>query len=470
MKTVTALSLMAAALLPGVSAHSWIEQMSLMDDKGNFLTNGYPRGYVARTDPGYTGNSMMWMLPSAESKRSRIDNTDFMCHTSQRNPSNTPNYPRLQVTPGSTIAIKYLENGHVTQPLNQKAKQPSGGSVFVFGTTQPDPNAKLMDILKWTADGKGGDGKGVLLAAQNYDDGRCHQLSGSQLSTQRQQQFPDHVKGQPTSQVELWCNTYVTIPKSAPLGQGKYTTYWVWDWRTLPTQQAATEGAGQVPDPGLPNGKDEFYTTCTDFDVVANPPAPAFDQHTLVQQDPMSTAQPGYASKIMGAKVPNPGAEPSPNYGAPGSPQPTSAPAAPPAAAPPTAPTSPAAAPAAPAASHAPAAPAAPASIAPAPSSVSPLGLKNFQPAPSAAPAAAAAPAAPAAPAGGMKVVTVPAGNPVYVIQNGQLSAVQKQKRSEATTLARMPSPIHAHQHAQRHRSIDRQAMKSLELGPGGPE
>lgn len=429
----------SSSILPIASAHSWNEQLSLVDDKGNFIANGYPRGYVARTDPGYNGNSMMWMLPSAESKRSRIDQSDFVCHTSQRTKTQAPNYPRLQVTPGSTVAMKYLENGHVTQPLNQKAKQPSGGSVFVFGTTQPKDDAKLMDVLKWTADGQGGDKSGRLIAAQNFDDGRCHQINSAPISVQRQAQWPNYKAGQTSGSNELWCETVVTLPKDIQAGQGAYTLYWVWDWRTANTQQAATLGGGQVADPGLPDGKDEFYTTCSDYDVVAQAPAPAPNQHTLAQQDPMASINAGAATKT--ALVANPGAEPSPNYGsagsAPAAPGPASASA--PASSP--APASPAAAapsPVKPAASSSPVTPA------PAPASVSPLGLAAFKPAP-AEEAASSAPApsamtsnspAPAAPSAGMKAITVPANAPVYVISAGSLVPVQRRAEPTPTTMA----------------------------------
>ncbi|KAK5086029.1 hypothetical protein LTR16_008139, partial [Cryomyces antarcticus] len=241
-----ALYALAIFLANNAAGHSWNEQLQVIDN-GTFVGDyGYPRGYVARTDPGFTGDSMNYLLPSLKSGRIRIDNTDLLCHPAQRSTTTQPSaYPRLQVAPGSFVAMKYLENGHVTLPATQSGKPQAGGPVFVFGTTSPSATEKITDVLQWTADGSGGDKRGRLLAAQNYDDLRCHQINSGTISQQRQQQFPDRPAGQTTGTGnEQWCETDVQIPTDAKAG-GPLTLHWVWQWPTA---------AGK--DAGLPDGKD----------------------------------------------------------------------------------------------------------------------------------------------------------------------------------------------------------------------
>lgn len=276
------LFLVAASLFSAASAHSWNEQLAVIGADGKYVGGyGYPRGYVARTDPGYTGESMKYILPAADSGRTRVDKSDLLCHPSQRIPNQPAKYPRLQVAPGSAIAMKYLENGHVTIPSNQPGKpSPSRGAVYVFGTTQPSPTEKLTDILQWTKDGSGGNGKGRLLGANNFDDGRCHQINDQSISKQRQTSFPDNTNGTPQ---ELWCETDIVLPKDITPGK-PLTVYWVWDWPTA----AGTSG--------VPDGKDEYYTTCSDLDVVAKAPSgPVKNQ--LTQQDPMMKAVSSYKNR-----------------------------------------------------------------------------------------------------------------------------------------------------------------------------
>ncbi|EMC99914.1 hypothetical protein BAUCODRAFT_56205, partial [Baudoinia panamericana UAMH 10762] len=246
--------LAALALLPSTFAHSWIEEFQVVGSNGSYIGDrGFPRGYVARTDPGYNGFTMNYLLPQAGV---RIDSSDLLCHPSQRSSNYTnPAYPKIQVTPGSYVAMKYLENGHVTLPWNQLGKPTAGGTVFVYGTTQPSDAEKIADVLAWDKAGTGGNGKGFLMTAQNFDDGRCHQINCGNISVDRQTLFPDHVQGQPGSNVEQWCETDLQIPTSQVAGT--LTVYWVWQWPTEPNADCT-----------YPEGKDEYYTTCSDFEVV----------------------------------------------------------------------------------------------------------------------------------------------------------------------------------------------------------
>lgn len=297
MATFDLLTLALILAVPLASAHSWVEQFSLIGANGTYTsTYGYPRNYVARTDPGFA--SLDYLVPQLSTGRARINASDLLCHPSQRVATQAPAYPRLTVAPGSAVAMKYLENGHVTLPQNQAGKPPSSGPVFVFGTLSPHPDEKLADVLAWTADGKGGDTRGRLLGANNFDDGRCHQLNSGAISLARKQQFPNPISSQPGTNVEQWCETDIVLPAAgSPLMQpGKpLTIYWVWAWTTAPGV-----------DPGLPTGKDEYYTTCSDFDVVAGPLADAPVKGTLVQQDPQTAAVSDWASRTAITSTPSP--------------------------------------------------------------------------------------------------------------------------------------------------------------------
>ena len=290
-----AICLAALLTLTGTChAHSWVEEMQVISDNGSYTGDyGYTRGYVARTDPTFTGESMKYILPPASSGRSRIDSSDLLCHPSQRTSASysSPAYPRLQVSPGSYVAMKYLENGHVTLPATQPGKPKSGGPVYIYSTRTPSDTEKLTDVLAWNAAGSSGDKRGRLVAANNYDDGRCHQLNSGPISTQRQVSSPDRVADQPTSSVEQWCETDFRIPADAAVGE-TLTLYWVWAW---PTEAGV--------DPGVPEGKDEWYTSCAEVEVVKAPRKEV--THTLVQQDPQTEAVSDFKSRTAIAGSPS---------------------------------------------------------------------------------------------------------------------------------------------------------------------
>ncbi|KAH7304406.1 hypothetical protein B0I35DRAFT_454703 [Stachybotrys elegans] len=209
--------LLVLHLIGAALAHSWNEQLSVIIDGEYSGQNGYPRGYVSH----------------------------LLCSPSQRTSNQAEGYPRLRVSPGSYIAMKYLENG-----------KPAGrGKVHVFGTDEPDAQEVLTRVLEWTADGLGGDGRGKLLTIQDFDDGRCYQINGGSISLERQTRYPNPVPGIPNSINEQWCETNVMVPEDLLHGS-MYTLYWVWQWPTSPGS------------PGLPEGKDEYYTTCSDVDIV----------------------------------------------------------------------------------------------------------------------------------------------------------------------------------------------------------
>ncbi|KAF2247346.1 hypothetical protein BU26DRAFT_532018 [Trematosphaeria pertusa] len=292
MRGVLTAAIAALGVAPLAAGHTWIEQLRNINDQGQYVGEyGYPRGMVSKTDPGFDGFSMNWLLPETTSGSPYINESTPLCHPSQRQQKQSQEkYPRLQAVPGKFIAMRYMENGHVSLPDNQQGKPEKGGTVFVYGTTQPKEDENLVDVLRWTQDGQGGDKRGVLLNMNDYDDGRCYEKNDSPISLARQKSDPNFAMGQVSDgpgNYPLFCESNAAVPKDTQTGK-PYTIYWVWQWNTSPGV-----------DPGLPDGIDQYYTTCIDVDVVdtvANAQAEA-DFALGPQQDAMSIAVSDFASR-----------------------------------------------------------------------------------------------------------------------------------------------------------------------------
>jgi hypothetical protein len=271
-----------------VYSHTWLDQLANIDPNGTLFRFGYPRSFVDKGLAGFDQNANQWLLPPSGQPSIFVGKEDLLCHPSQRTSTQSPQYPRLQALPGSMIAMRYAENGHVTLPgggSDLLGKPEKGGTVFVFGTQEPRSDERLADVLRWTRDGLGGDRRGLLLAAQDFDDGRCYQLGNkSALANERQTQTPNPVDGQPGSEHELLCETDVTLPEAVKTGQ-PLSLYWVWQWPTAANVDCSYEF-----------GKDEYYVSCADVDIVASLPSGHVNQR-LVQQDPNSEAVPGFRSR-----------------------------------------------------------------------------------------------------------------------------------------------------------------------------
>ena len=237
------------------NGHSWVEQMMVIGANGTLVGEpGYARGNVLRTAQGFSDPSMVNLIPPDGG--SNVITPDMaMCKSTQQTPNQTANSPMLQAAPGAMIALRYQENGHVTLPQNQPGKPANRGTLYVYGTSQPSPNDTLLGIQgQWTADGQGGDKRGVLLSTQNFDDGQCYQINNGNISTARQKEFPHEANT--LMGADLWCQQDIALPNNVPVGKA-YTLYWVWMWPTLPGT------------PGFPDGKNETYTTCADVNVVS---------------------------------------------------------------------------------------------------------------------------------------------------------------------------------------------------------
>ena len=272
MHSWAAAALVALAILVSPTmAHSWVEELDVIDPKtGTFTgTPGYCRNNTKQTAPGFSDPLMVHVLPGlGQPTLEERDNTipaldttgifpnDTMCKHTQETQYQSNGNPRLQAAPGDLLALRFQENGHVSLPQNQPGKQSNRGWIYVYGTTQPKFPELFLDIFgQWTTDGTGGDKRGKLLAKQPFDDGYCYQVNGGNISTYRQAKYP-HTANQLMG-ANLWCQNDIALPTDVATGK-PYVIYWVWDWPTEPGV-----------DPNLPKGKSEIYTSCIDVDIVA---------------------------------------------------------------------------------------------------------------------------------------------------------------------------------------------------------
>lgn len=251
-----AMLLTLLAAMP-TQAHTWVEDAHVVAGNGTMIgTAGYPRGNVLRTNKAFGDAQMTYLIPpDGRSTGNAILSTDLMCKASQTMGNQTAGSPALSASPGDMIALRYQENGHVTLPQNQPGKPANRGTVFIYGTSNASDSDTLLSIHKvWNAEGTGGDGRGALLATQNFDDGQCYQANGGNISLQRQEEFT-HVATNPMG-VNLWCQVDFTIPTTVQTS-GQYSIYWVWDWPTA---------VGTV---GQEAGLNETYTSCLDLNMVS---------------------------------------------------------------------------------------------------------------------------------------------------------------------------------------------------------
>lgn len=257
-----------------VSGHSWVEELTLLSASGVPIGDpGYARGNsqsssffisnqacadlpsVLRTEPSFSDSEMVNLIPpNGRSGGPHILDTDKICKDSQSKSIQTDGSPRIKAAAGNTVALRYQENGHVTLPEHPSGKPKNRGTVYIYGTTDPQPHDTLSAIHKvWDVTGNGGDRRGKLLVTQDFDDGRCYQINNGVISKERQIQYP-HVPDKLMG-ADLWCQNNITVPQEAALSK-VYTLYWVWDW---PTASGT---------PGVPTEKPEIYTTCMDIDIV----------------------------------------------------------------------------------------------------------------------------------------------------------------------------------------------------------
>ncbi|KAI8932370.1 hypothetical protein NX059_010560 [Plenodomus lindquistii] len=296
MSNIFKAALAALAVAPLATGHTWAEQLRNINSKGQYVGQyGYHRNFLDRSDPGWNEEDRVWRLPNEqdglEAGQLFIDEQTPLCMPSQTKPVQSEKWPRLKSPAGGWVAIRYTENGHVSFPDTPLGHAKNGGTVFVYGTTEPQEDEKLFTVLQWTKDGQGGNKKGVLLSTSDYDDGRCYEKNGTPLSAERQKADPNFMVGQAQpgqpGNSPLRCEADVHLPEDAPEGK-PYTLYWVWQWNIA---------AGT---PGVPTGKDEYYTTCMDVDITSEEVAMAAlsdQKYALGPQDDMSMAVSNWQSR-----------------------------------------------------------------------------------------------------------------------------------------------------------------------------
>lgn len=286
MPSVSMRTLVLSMLCSIAGAHSWIEELSNVGLDGSYFAEyDYPRAFVDKGVAGFNQNANEWQLPTPGQRL--LKTGDPLCHPEQRNPHPSTNFPRLKSVPGGTVAMRYAEGGHVTMDgggVGLYGKPKHGGTAFVFRTRQQNLEQAMNAALEWTRDGTGGDRRGRLLASQNFDDGRCYENNNTPLANLRRSQISASLSGQAGSEKELLCETDVQLPPDLEAGK-PYTLYWVWQWPTAPGK-----------DPNDLEGKDEYYTSCIDVDIVRDIPV-AQPVHTLAQQGAVTSAVPDFARR-----------------------------------------------------------------------------------------------------------------------------------------------------------------------------
>ena len=236
----------ALAVLGGLQtagAHSWVETIFRIGADGGFTGEpGYPIGYIPRTDPNFSDDSQLTKFLTKEGNPAICKPTAGAYQ----------GYKRLSAAPGDHVSMQYQENGHVTDPT-LTPRPFRGGNVYVYGTLKHEDSDGINDILNvWTADGKGGNGKGQLLATHFYDDGVCYQNRGGAAAGAA---FPIYLERQQKYGFDdVSCQTAFQLPENLPTS-GKYTVMWVWDW-----PQHGPDGKVTVP---------EMYASCAEIDLRA---------------------------------------------------------------------------------------------------------------------------------------------------------------------------------------------------------
>ncbi|KAL7901971.1 hypothetical protein HDV63DRAFT_395143 [Trichoderma sp. SZMC 28014] len=229
------------ALAAAANAHSWVEYAYKVAPNGTMIgAEGYARGWIARnsTDPLWQDKIPQLLLPVTG--QSAYTGDEIL---NKYKKEENPQFPMLEAAPGDHITLIHLENGHTTLPQNQPKKPLNRGTIFLYGTSQPNENERLFDVhLVWNRDGTGGDKRGVLLGTRSYDDGNCYQPNNGQLSIERAARLAPEGANH---NIELGCQSTIQLPSDLKAGS-IYTIYWYWDWPDLDAShinfQATTNG------------------------------------------------------------------------------------------------------------------------------------------------------------------------------------------------------------------------------------
>ncbi|KAF8865363.1 hypothetical protein BDZ45DRAFT_572802, partial [Acephala macrosclerotiorum] len=219
-----------------------------------------------------------------------------MCKATQTIGTYTSGYGPLTAAPQDHIALRYLENGHVTQPLTVRGA--GNGTVFVYGTKTPANTDTYLGIHRvWNSDGTGGDKRGKLIATRTFDDGRCFQVDNAFSLSRVRQAAVDWPNG-----ADLPCQTDVQIPTEAGT-TGNYTMYWVWEWPQLDPVTGAIV-------------TNQSYTSCLDIMMTSQSTTGAVAKVAANQQlTGLNAAQVGIPNQLANLFLVDPSAKPALTFG-----------------------------------------------------------------------------------------------------------------------------------------------------------
>ncbi|KAF8540471.1 hypothetical protein BDD12DRAFT_980301 [Trichophaea hybrida] len=219
---------LALATLTSVHAHSWIDDLTIIGGPNNG-TKGFIRNFQGHIDAlaSYRITDPTFNVPACAPFQQQFNN----------NPN--PQFPQLTAAPGDIIQGSYTENGHITK-LEAPHAQP--GTIYWYASSENGLQPTLAEVKQWTADGRGGNGKGMLIAGpRSFDDGVCAENSQQPLAIQRNAAG----KGGP-------CKTNFKLPDTLQVGS-TVTVYWVWDYDL----HFGPEMVGHI----------EWYTSCADIKI-----------------------------------------------------------------------------------------------------------------------------------------------------------------------------------------------------------
>ena len=255
------------AMVGKVVSHSWGEEQFRIASNGTFVgAPGWSRAYIPRADPSFADSRAMWQLPKNADQGPATNKIMGPQRSDLTDASYSEQFPMLKVAPEDWVAFLYTENGHVSrQDLEGAVIKPiNRGTVYVYGTTQNDlSDYDLEDIhLTWTRDGKGGDGKGQLIATRHFDDGQCYEAIPASGDTEGISSYRIAKFNAP--QGGLKCQTDFQIPSDVPVGE-TYTAIWVWDWNS-PKKRGVAVSPASFDDPEI--GHKEYYISVADYEIV----------------------------------------------------------------------------------------------------------------------------------------------------------------------------------------------------------
>lgn len=227
-------------LLAGsASAHTWLEALRSIASNGAFTGEpGYPRGFVGRDDASFSDDASTYRILTK-------DASTPLCHPAQQvaNGYTNPQYPRLNASVGSWIALTYQENGHVSAPQVPEGRPYRSGNIYVYATTTLRDEEFSAVHGNWTAEGTLQSGR--LIATRFYDDDNCFQNQGSGSTPINAER-----KAAANGLASVDCQSDIKIPED--IESDVLAVYWVWDWTLNPNMQ---------------NEATELYTACAEIDI-----------------------------------------------------------------------------------------------------------------------------------------------------------------------------------------------------------